>query len=316
MLLVPMRVLRKLLPLVRHTQLIHFHDIDLLPWMAIISLFRPTVYDIHENYADEMLVKDWMPSKLRGILYHMVYRAENFLTRIIQNAILVSPSQEAKFKHLDLQLLEVRNYATVKLLSKALPDDYMHRDDLIVFSGSNYESNGSTLLLDIASRLRMVRPKVKFLIVDRFASVKYRAFFLAERDRRGLINQVHMTPNLLPHELMTILNRGTIGLAPNLRAPKQVRALPTKLFEYMAASLPIISSDLPYPSQLFADERFGLLAQPEDSESFVRAIIRLVDDRRLSRQMGEAGRAAFEAAFSWESQIPALLNYYRQIIAA
>ena len=32
---------------------------------AALAVFKPVVYDVHENYPDEMLVREWIPSLLR-----------------------------------------------------------------------------------------------------------------------------------------------------------------------------------------------------------------------------------------------------------
>jgi glycosyltransferase involved in cell wall biosynthesis len=115
---------------------------------------------------------------------------------------------------------------------------------------------------------------------------------------------------------MTILNQATIAIAPNLRVPKHVKAIPTKLFEYMAAGLPMISSDLPYQVELFSNHRIGILAQPEYPDSFACAIKTLVDNRTLAFELGKNGQRAFVAEYCWESQVPDLLAFYATIIDA
>ncbi len=52
---IPFLMFRELIPLISNVDIIHFHDIDILPWMAAVSFFKPVVYDVHENYPDEMM---------------------------------------------------------------------------------------------------------------------------------------------------------------------------------------------------------------------------------------------------------------------
>lgn len=313
-LLLPILISGRIFPILNQVDLVHFHDLDILPFMALLAKFKPVVYDVHENYADEMKEKDWLPVFLRSLAYHFIYHFENFLARMIKNVITVVPSQREKFRTLPLHLLEVKNYASMQLLKDANPDDYMTRLQKVIFSGANYESNGTLLLLEIAERLKNIRPNLTFLMVDRFASKKFRAQFFDEIQRRKLTSRVELVPRIPSDKLMTILNQGIIGLALNMRIPKQEKAIPTKLFEYMAASLPIVSSDLSYSRELFARQEFGLLAQPEDADSFAKAIIRLADDRELAMKMGQEGRKAFIKSYSWETQIPGLIEYYKRIL--
>jgi glycosyltransferase involved in cell wall biosynthesis len=113
---------------------------------------------------------------------------------------------------------------------------------------------------------------------------------------------------------MTVLNRGTIGISPNLRTANQEKAIPTKLFEYMAAGLPIVTSNLPNQIRIIDEARAGLLAQPEDPASFAAAIRELVRDPSLARQLGSNGQRAFRECYSWDSQMPALLDFYRAAV--
>jgi glycosyltransferase involved in cell wall biosynthesis len=277
--------------------------------MAILSVFKPVVYDVHENYPEEMLDRHWIPGILRVPLYYGVHWYQSLLSRIIRNVILVTPSQALQFNHQGMHTFYLRNFASLLLIDE-VKNDYMERPDVVVFIGSGYESNGIFLLLEIADLVKPLYPHVKFLLPDRFASAKFRKTFMLGREEKGLSDTVILFPNILPHKLMSVLNQATIAIAPNLRVPKQEMAIPTKLFEYMAAGLPIITSDLPYPSGLLSRHRVGILAQPEDPASFVRAIKALIDDRSLGDEMGKNGQKAFVSEYCWEGQIPALMAFY------
>src|SRR4029077_6713065 len=87
--LIPGRVLRKLCPLLGQIDLAHFHDIDILPWMALVSLIKPVVYDVHENYPEEMLVRNYIPNFLRKPMYHLVRWGQFVLSLFIRNIIFV-----------------------------------------------------------------------------------------------------------------------------------------------------------------------------------------------------------------------------------
>jgi len=71
-LLIPLRFLRRLVPVLNDVDIVHFHDIDLLPLMSMLCVVRPVVYDVHENYAEEMLVREWIPRPLRRLCYLLV----------------------------------------------------------------------------------------------------------------------------------------------------------------------------------------------------------------------------------------------------
>jgi glycosyltransferase involved in cell wall biosynthesis len=81
------------------------------------------------------------------------------------------------------------------------------------------------------------------------------------------------------------------GLVPLANAPLMAGALPSKMFEMMAAGLPIL---LAVPrgeaSDLIDTAQAGVWAAPEDGESIAEAARGLESDRAEARRKGERGR--------------------------
>ena len=310
--LIPWRLGRRVIPLLRHADVVHFHDIDILPWMTLLSLVRTVVYDVHENYHDEMLAREWIPSVLRKPLYHIVRVVEPVLARIIRNCVLVVPAQDQRFSHKRLRVIHIRNYAS-RNLSNGVAVDYLSRRDTVVFTGGQNPPNGSLLLLEIAARCRSRGLDLPFLMTDRFPDDAFRRRFLGEVDRLGLADRVIIRPFMAAHDIMSLLNQATIAISPNLRVPTQEKGIHTKLFEYMAAGLPIVASDLPNQIEYVGGASAGLLARPEDPETFVDALAKLASDRRYGQQLGRNGQRAFAERYCWETQMPALMAFYEAI---
>jgi len=312
--LIPWGLGKRLIPLLREAEIIHFHDLDILPLMAGLAPFKRVVYDVHENYPDEMLVRQWIPQPLRRPLYHGVCFVQAGLSRIVHNAVFVIPEIGKHFPDKVLRTTIVRNYATLDLL-QVCSDDYLARRDTVVFTGSNYESNGTLLFLEIAARFKARHSHLDFLMTDRWSDSSIRERSLAFIRTHGLTN-VTIAPNLPPHRIMEYLNCATIGIAPGLRETKHIHALPTKLFEYMAAGLPIVSSDLPNETHLARETGAVLLCKPEEPEAFVSAIEKLLRNREYAYECGQKGQHAFRDRFCWESQIENIEAFYRDILVA
>jgi glycosyltransferase involved in cell wall biosynthesis len=309
--LIPVRLAAKLLPLLRACDVVHFHDIDILPWMAIASLFRPVVYDVHEDYPEEMRVRHWVPRFARRPLAAGVALGQRLLSAPIRNIVTVCPEIAAAFPPPWYRTIIMANYASLTLADDAAAD-HAARRPTVVFTGSQHENNGSSLLLEIAARVGRQRADIRFITVDRFADPAFRGTILGRIAALGLTN-LELVPNVRPHELMTVLNRGTIGISPNLRVTQQITGSHNKIYEYMAAALPIVASDLPRQAEVIGGSGCGMLARPEDPDTFVRAILDLAADGNRGRRMGAAGQAAFRERYCWESQVPDLVALYDRI---
>jgi glycosyltransferase involved in cell wall biosynthesis len=307
-LLIPVRIAARLLPLLSRCDIVHFHDIDILPWMSALSLGKRVVYDVHEDYPEEMMVREWVPNPLRRPFAKMLELGQRFFAWPIRNIVLTQPELDSEFAGSRYRKILIYNYAALELAEGAA-DDYLSRAPTVAFIGSQHTNNGSELLIEIAARVARVRPAVKFIASDRFGSPQIREAAIARMRELGADN-ITLIPNVRPHELMSVLNRATIAIAPNLRVKQQIRGAHNKTYEFMAAALPIVISDLPRQAEVVGGSECGILAQPEDPQTFVDAIVRLVDDPHAAREMGLRGQAAFRTRYSWESQMPRLAALY------
>jgi glycosyltransferase involved in cell wall biosynthesis len=309
-----LRLLRLLVPLLPDLDIIHFHDLDMLPWMTILSLFKNVVYDVHENYPAEMLTKTWIPKTLRRSISSAVRWGQLMCCNILRNVVLVAKSQEKDIYGPRLRKIYIMNYASVKLLDK-VTHDYSSRAAAVIFTGSQYVDNGSHLYLEIVARIHEQRKDVTFFAFETFfGNEPLRQQLIDKVKNRGLDGVYKLLPSVKPHQLMFCLNKATIGVAPDLRVTRRIHAVSQRLFEFMAAGLPIVASDLPYQVEVVCGNNAGLLAKPEEPETFVRAILTLLDNRELAKRLGENGRKAFLEKYTWESQEEAFGDYYRSIM--
>lgn len=84
---------------------------------------------------------------------------------------------------------------------------------------------------------------------------------------------------------------------------------PLKMFEYMAAGKPIISSDVAVLREVLEDGRNALLCPPEDTSAWVAALHRL-DDPSLRDQLGQQALADFEHHYSWRRRANRILTHH------
>lgn len=88
--------------------------------------------------------------------------------------------------------------------------------------------------------------------------------------------------------------------------------LPNRLFEYMAAGLPVIvPSHAGEMVAIVEAEDCGLLADFEDPTSIASAVVQLHNDPLARRSMGLRARDAFLARHNWEHEVQPLIDTIR-----
>ncbi|QCO56677.1 glycosyltransferase family 4 protein (plasmid) [Pseudorhodobacter turbinis] len=74
---------------------------------------------------------------------------------------------------------------------------------------------------------------------------------------------------------------------------------PLKLYEYMAAGLPVVASRVGHLHEVVAEGRTGLLCVPDDAGSLANALTRLARDPALRVRLGQAARTEVLKHHTW-----------------
>jgi len=167
----------------------------------------------------------------------------------------------------------------------------------IGFTGHLYPGKGMEVIAQLAPRL----PEVRFHVVGGMESD------LGRWRRAGLPANVALH-GFVPHqEVAAFLGSFDAVLLPNQRrvtledAGGDIGAWtsPLKMFEYMAAGLPIISSDLPVLREVLTDGHDALLVPPDQIDLWEVALRRLIGDAALRASLGRHAREDAEAKYTW-----------------
>ncbi|MFH0778794.1 MAG: glycosyltransferase family 4 protein [Candidatus Eisenbacteria bacterium] len=87
------------------------------------------------------------------------------------------------------------------------------------------------------------------------------------------------------------------------------------LLEAMASGVPVVASDIPGYRSVVSSGREGLLVRPGDEQTLADAILTLLRDRDLRREMGTTGRNK-ALDYSWERIAQRTEAYYEEILVA
>ena len=89
---------------------------------------------------------------------------------------------------------------------------------------------------------------------------------------------------------------------------------PNKLFEAMAAGVPVVASDLPGMATIVAETGCGVVCDPTDPAAIAAAIRQILDAPAAARAAyGDRGRAAAHDRYNWEAQAAILFEEYGRL---
>ena len=130
------------------------------------------------------------------------------------------------------------------------------------------------------------------------------------RARAGGLANVRFDGFQPPARVPLYLAAADLGVVPNRSKPaiSARHTSPLKVFEAMAASLPIVASDLPSLRELLEDGRDALLVAPDDPQALAAGIARLAGDAPLRERLGR-NLGARAAAHTWDARAERILDW-------
>jgi glycosyltransferase involved in cell wall biosynthesis len=90
---------------------------------------------------------------------------------------------------------------------------------------------------------------------------------------------------------------------------------PLSLIEAQAAARPVVATQVGGVTSVVVDGVTGLLVPPKDHTSLARAIIEVLGDRALARELGREGRSHARKQFSSERFLSQTAQLYRELLA-
>ncbi|MFI8186069.1 glycosyltransferase [Actinacidiphila glaucinigra] len=244
---------------------------------------RPAVvWDVHEDTAAALAMKGWVPRPLRPPL-RLVVRAAELAAERHLHLLLAEYAYQRRFRR---PHPVVPNLVTVPEEPPPAPGD-----ERVVYLGQMSRARGAEELVAMA---RLLAPDVRVELIGA-ADGDVRGL-LAAADRDGVLRW----HGFLPNDAALDRLRGALAGVSLLRDEANYRhSRPTKVVEYMAYGIPVVSTPNPLAAELVRGHECGLLVPFQAPAAAADAVRRLRDDPELRRAMGARGHAAARGALHW-----------------
>ena len=293
----------------------HFHDPELLllsPWLRQAT-GRPTIYDIHEANADFIAVKEYIPVVARRPLAGLFRRLEPRLAAGESGLIFADEAIAADFASFAGPKATLFNFPGQPLIDAGASATTARWEPIVLYLGGMERNRGAELMLDAFAQVVARMPAARLRLVGHFAPPGLEGEMRAEAARRGIGHAVEFVGRVPFDQVGAHLAAARVGWVTWGAATKNQKNIPTKLFEYMAYGLPVVSSDLP-STRPFVPPDVGLLAGADDAAGHAAALLRLLGDGVTAEALGAAGRRRVGEAWNWAAMEGRLLGVYAAVL--
>jgi glycosyltransferase involved in cell wall biosynthesis len=187
---------------------------------------------------------------------------------------------------------------------------------LAVYVGGLSEERGIWEMVDALNIARREWLDLRLLLVGRFIPESLKSRVESRIEELKLSDTVQVITWTPFEEIPGILAKAGIGISFLRDIPRYRLAIPIKVFEYMAAGLPVVASSFENVSQLLRREKCGIVARPGSAEALAEALVSFTRDIEGARAMGRKGRKAVEMRYNWESESVKLCMSYEELQSA
>jgi glycosyltransferase involved in cell wall biosynthesis len=273
----------------------HLHDSELIPLALLLRLTgRRVVYDAHEDTPREVIAMH--PERpLIGRLLSLVWTVAERIGSLSGNAVVAAtPSIASRFPR--RKTVVVRNFPTTADTVAFAGGPHVERPANVVYLGGVTMIRGAYEMA--AAIVRVREPSARLVLAGRFDVA-------VEGERIEVLGW-------LPRDgVAAVLREARVGLLVLHPVRAHLESLPIKLFEYLAAGIPVVASDFPLWRELIGDA--GILVDPLDANAIAAAVETLLADPAEAERMGARGREAVLTRFSWEREAETLLDLYERL---
>jgi glycosyltransferase involved in cell wall biosynthesis len=261
------------------------------------------ILDVHEHYPSRLDGR--VPALVRPVLRRLLHGACWAMGRAADAVVVAKDGLGAPFGG-EGRVVKARNYA----LGDVLPRTHAPGPVTLVHLGALSRARGALHMLEA---LALCPPETRLCLIGRFTDDSEAAFWALAK-ALGLTARI-TSLGWLPHEAaLAAAARCDIALILFQPGAENHRlALPHKLFDAMLAGLPVIApAEAEEVAAVIEDAACGALVDTADPGAIAAEVARMADPMRRGA-LGQAGRRAALARFSWAGEAARLVALYGRL---
>lgn len=266
------------------------------------------IFDAHEDLPRDVMNKEWIPKGIRRIVAKCSELGENLAVQFFDAVVGATPQISQCFP--PNKSITVRNYPILEEWLPAEPKPHVSRPEAIAYVGGITRVRGIMEMIKAISHLDRF-PNARLVLAGKFVPAGLEAL---ARQSRGWA-RAEYRGWLSREDVSELLNQARCGLVLLHNVPGFVESLPTKLFEYMSAGLPVIGANLPQIRRIVDEGECGLIVDPLDEHAVAEAIAWILKHPEESEEMGRRGQELARTKYNWDTEARRLVSLYKRLLS-
>lgn len=288
------------------SDIVHACNLDtLLPAIVVKLIKRAKLcYTVYDFYANNL--PDGHPRLIRKLIRSIVASIEKFGIRFAEVLFLADECRYEEVKGAQIKnLFYIYNSPPDYFDAERRPKPRARKEIIILYVGLIHKSRGLEYMIKAVEGLDNVRLMLAGTGADKELVEKSAC-------RCQKIQYIGWIPSY-EGVIKKTLDADVIFRFGDPKIPKSKYESPNKLFEAMMCGKPIIVNAEMAASRIVQRENCGLIVPYGDVTAIKEALLRLKNNPKLCRLLGENGRKAYQARYSWDIMKGRLINAYDEL---
>lgn len=286
----------------------HLHDPELIPTgLKLKKKGFKVIFDAHEDLPKQLKSKPYLNPILRKLLPTIFDVYERFALKKFDALVGATPSITEKLAKINPNSYNINNYPILGELNIASSSDWNAKLNEVCYLGGIAEIRG---IKEVIASLTDA-PLARLNLAGRFSEAH------VENDVKtwDAWQQVNQLGFIDRKEAAEVLARSKAGIVTFHAYPNHIDAQPNKMFEYMSAGVPIITSNFPMWKEVVEGNQCGICVDPLDNKAIASAINYIIENKEEAQKMGENGLRAVNEKYNWAAEEKTLFMMYKEVLS-
>jgi len=282
----------------------HLHDPELIPiGLKLKKLGKKVIFDAHEDLPKQLVGKPYLNKPLLTILSKVMALYENYACKKFDFIVTATPFIKDKFLNINPNSIDINNFPILGELANETP--WSEKKNEVCYVGSIAKIRGIKEIVKAIGMTKSTRLNLAGAFSEKDVEIEVKSYLgWSSVNELGFLNR---------DEIAQVLKSSKAGLVTLHPIINYMDALPVKMFEYMAAGLPVISSNIPLWKEIVEGNKCGICVDPLNPKEIADAIEYIITHPKKAEQMGNNGKKAVLEKYNWGIEEEKLLKLYQEL---